>query len=51
MLCQIFNGGTEQLTGTRWLSRWDKEIELAVKLVYWGLTIGRGELSHFYASC
>ncbi|EKM60741.1 uncharacterized protein PHACADRAFT_133481 [Phanerochaete carnosa HHB-10118-sp] len=27
--------------GTRWLSRWDKEISLFVKLLYYGLTIGR----------
>ncbi|TFK57577.1 hypothetical protein OE88DRAFT_1709777 [Heliocybe sulcata] len=27
--------------GTRWLTRWDKEIELGVKLLYYGLTTGR----------
>ncbi|KAF9455466.1 Pex12 amino terminal region-domain-containing protein [Collybia nuda] len=27
--------------GTRWLSRWDKEVELAVKLAYFGFTTGR----------
>ncbi|KAF8167855.1 Pex12 amino terminal region-domain-containing protein [Crassisporium funariophilum] len=27
--------------GTRWLTRWDKEIDLFVKLCYYGLTIGR----------
>lgn len=27
--------------GTRWLTRWDKEIELAVKLLYYGLSVGR----------
>ncbi|GJE87842.1 peroxin family protein [Phanerochaete sordida] len=27
--------------GTRWLSRWDKEIGLFVKLVYYGLTVGQ----------
>lgn len=27
--------------GTRWLSRWDKEIEFLVKLGYYGLTVGR----------
>ncbi|KAG2370224.1 Pex12 amino terminal region-domain-containing protein [Suillus spraguei] len=27
--------------GTRWLTRWDKEIELAVKLMYYGLSVGR----------
>lgn len=30
------------MTGTRWLSRWDKEIGLFVKLLYYGLTVGRG---------
>jgi peroxin-10 len=29
--------------GTRWLTRWDKEIELLVKLGYYGLTTGRGQ--------
>ncbi|KAI0733969.1 Pex12 amino terminal region-domain-containing protein [Fomitopsis betulina] len=28
--------------GTRWLSRWDKEVELCIKLLYFGLTVGRG---------
>ncbi|KAH8086621.1 peroxisome assembly protein per8 [Cristinia sonorae] len=28
--------------GTRWLSRWDKEIEFIVKAGYYSLTIGRG---------
>ncbi|KAG1749663.1 Pex12 amino terminal region-domain-containing protein [Suillus paluster] len=27
--------------GTRWLTRWDKEVELAVKLMYYGLSVGR----------
>ncbi|KAG8220127.1 Pex12 amino terminal region-domain-containing protein, partial [Butyriboletus roseoflavus] len=27
--------------GTRWLLKWDKEIDLALKLLYYGLTIGR----------
>ncbi|KZT23813.1 hypothetical protein NEOLEDRAFT_1095547 [Neolentinus lepideus HHB14362 ss-1] len=27
--------------GTRWLTRWDKELELGVKLLYYGLTTGR----------
>ncbi|KAL6300245.1 peroxisome assembly protein per8 [Sparassis latifolia] len=27
--------------GTRWLTRWDKEIDLLVRLLYYGLTIGR----------
>ena len=30
------------LLGTRWLLRWDKEVDLALKLLYYGLTIGRG---------
>ncbi|KAF8640801.1 hypothetical protein AX17_000450 [Amanita inopinata Kibby_2008] len=30
--------------GTRWLARWDKEVELLVKLLYYGFTTGRGEL-------
>lgn len=27
--------------GTRWLTRWEKEIELGTKLLYYGLTVGR----------
>ncbi|KAF8349838.1 Pex12 amino terminal region-domain-containing protein [Amanita rubescens] len=27
--------------GTRWLARWDKELDLIVKLLYYGLTMGR----------
>ncbi|OSX67938.1 hypothetical protein POSPLADRAFT_1129039 [Postia placenta MAD-698-R-SB12] len=27
--------------GTRWMTRWDKEIELATKLLYYGLTVGQ----------
>lgn len=27
--------------GTRWLMRWDKEVELTMKLLYYGLTMGR----------
>ncbi|CAL1696607.1 unnamed protein product [Somion occarium] len=27
--------------GSRWLSRWDKEIDLLVKVAYYGLTVGR----------
>lgn len=30
------------LLGTRWLLRWDKEVDLVLKLLYYGLTIGRG---------
>lgn len=29
-------------TGTRWLARWDKELDLFVKLCYYGLTTGTG---------
>ncbi|PAV22218.1 peroxisome assembly per8 [Pyrrhoderma noxium] len=28
--------------GNRWLSRWDKELELCSKLLYYGLTTGQG---------
>lgn len=28
--------------GTRWLTRWDKEVELLAKLAYYGLTTLRG---------
>ncbi|KAF8887782.1 Pex12 amino terminal region-domain-containing protein [Infundibulicybe gibba] len=31
--------------GTRWLTRWDREVELLVKVVYYGLTTGRGKYS------
>ena len=31
--------------GTRWLTRFDKEVELSVRLVYHGLTTGRGPSS------
>lgn len=27
--------------GTRWLTRWDKEVDLLIKLVYYGFTTGR----------
>ncbi|KAF8139912.1 Pex12 amino terminal region-domain-containing protein [Boletus edulis] len=27
--------------GTRWLLKWDKEVDLVLKLLYYGLTIGR----------
>lgn len=29
-------------TGTRWIQRWDKEVDLLTKLVYYALTTGRG---------
>lgn len=28
--------------GTRWLLRWDKEVDLLSRLVYYGLTTGLG---------
>ncbi|KAH9927507.1 Pex12 amino terminal region-domain-containing protein [Epithele typhae] len=28
--------------GTRWLTRWDKEIDFAVNILYYGLTVGLG---------
>ncbi|KXN87554.1 Peroxisome biogenesis factor 10, partial [Leucoagaricus sp. SymC.cos] len=28
--------------GTRWLTRWDKEVDLLTKLLYFGITVGRG---------
>lgn len=31
-----------RLLGTRWLLKWDKEVDLVLKLLYYGLTIGRG---------
>ncbi|KAF5355827.1 hypothetical protein D9756_003997 [Leucocoprinus leucothites] len=31
--------------GTRWLTRWDREVDLLTKLVYYGITIGRGNQS------
>ncbi len=30
--------------GSRWLMRWDKEVELLSKLVYYGFTTGQGAL-------
>lgn len=33
--------------GSRWLARWDKELDLLVKLLYFGLTSGRGKASLF----
>ncbi len=32
-------------TGTRWLTRREKEIDLLTKLIYYGITIGQGRLS------
>lgn len=34
--------------GTRWLTRWDKEVDLLSKLLYYGLTTGRGEFTHSF---
>ena len=40
------------IEGTRWLSRWDKELDLLVKLCYFSLTTGRGPiLSALIFSC
>lgn len=33
----------EYLPGTRWLTRWEKEVDLMVKLAYYGLTTGLGQ--------
>ena len=33
----------EGALGTRWLTRWDKEIDFAANALYYGLTIGLGE--------
>lgn len=33
--------------GTRWLSRWDRELDLLVKCCYYGLTTGRGSICWF----
>ena len=30
-------------SGTRWLTRWEKEVDLIVKLAYYGLTTGLGQ--------
>jgi hypothetical protein len=38
----VVYGADNERTGTRWLTRWDKEVELAVKLIYYGLSVGRG---------
>jgi len=45
----LTNALANALTGTRWLSRWDKELDLIVKLLYYGLTTGRG--NHAPKSC
>ncbi|PPQ72679.1 hypothetical protein CVT26_002895 [Gymnopilus dilepis] len=33
--------------GTRWLSRWDRELDLLVNCCYYGLTTGRGSICWF----
>ena len=33
---------SQNYTGTRWLTRWDKELSLFVKLCYFGFTTGAG---------
>lgn len=33
--------------GTRWLTRWDREVDLLTKLVYYGITVGRGQIARF----
>ena len=33
----------EHPPGTRWLTRWEKEVDLIVKLAYHGLTTGLGQ--------
>lgn len=38
-------GADGEWKGTRWLTRWDKEVELGVKLMYYGLSVGRGTIS------
>lgn len=38
-----FLGLTDRSPGTRWLTRWEKEVDLIVKLAYYGLTTGLGQ--------
>jgi peroxin-10 len=40
----LASGADNEWKGTRWLTRWDKEVELAVKLMYYGLSVGRGTI-------
>ena len=40
LLC--INKNLRTITGTRWLTRWDKELNLFVKLCYYGFTTGAG---------
>lgn len=39
----IIDGRPPCVAGTRWLTRFDKEVELSVRLVYHALTTGRGQ--------
>lgn len=34
---------SEDALGTRWLTRWDKEIDFAANVFYYGLTVGLGK--------
>lgn len=34
----------ECAVGTRWLTRWDKEVDFAANVLYYGLTLGLGAL-------
>ena len=36
-------GLIQRYPGTRWLTRWEKEVDLIVKLAYYGLTTGLGQ--------
>ena len=46
LVCNIYEcTKIERPIGTRWLARWDKEVDLLVKLVYYGFTTGRGVFS------
>lgn len=38
-----FRGLIDHSPGTRWLTRWEKEVDLIVKLAYYGLTTGLGQ--------
>ena len=38
-------------SGTRWLTRWDKEIDFAANILYYGLTIGLGGYRALWDIC